>query len=508
MNQARTIGELKKREYRNFSVKEEMRRNLIRMRKKGEELFPGIIGYDRTVTPALENAILSKHDFILLGLRGQAKSRILRELIRFLDKEIPVIVGCPINDNPIHPVCVPCKELIAEKGDKVEIEWLPRERRYGEKLATPDVTMADLIGDIDPVKAASERIALSDERVINYGIIPRSNRGIFAINELPDLPPRIQVGLLNILQESDVQIRSFTVRLPLDLLIVFTANPEDYTNRGNIITPLKDRLDAQIMTHYPKTLEDAKKITDQEAWTKRDGGAQLIIPEYIQEIVERIAFEARKSDYVDQSSGISARVSISALESLYSNLERRAIVTGEEKVCARIVDLQATIPAVTGKIELVYEGEQEGAFRVGKFLIGRALKEVFSNYFPDPHREIRTPKVSPTESKKSPQGEERSVYKPIVDWFSKRNRVQISDEMPFKEYAEILQKVDGLKEITTQFLPVKGKEELATAMEFTLEGLCQNSILAKEDVEDKTSYRDMLMTMLGGMKEKESFFED
>ena len=496
MKKAKTIGELRRSGYPLFSIKEEMRQNLIRMRKEREETFPGIIGYSRTVIPALENAILSKHDFILLGLRGQAKSRILRELIRLLDQEIPLVQGCPINDHPFHPVCIPCKRKVEENGEDVEIEWLPREFRYGEKLATPDVTMADLIGDIDPVKAASERIALSDERAINYGIIPRTNRGIFAINELPDLPPRIQVGLLNILQESDIQIRGFTVRLPLDLLLVFTANPEDYTNRGNIITPLKDRLDAQIMTHYPKTIEDAKKITDQEAWTKREGGPDLIIPDYLREIIERIAFEARKSDYVDQSSGVSARVTISSLESLYSNLERRAILTGEEKISARIIDLQAIIPALTGKIELVYEGEQEGAFRVGRFLIGRAVKSVFSDYFPDPHR---------TKSKGQVEGEERSIYKPIIDWFSKGNRVQISDEMPFKEYAEALHKVDGLKEITLRHLPLKGKEELATGMEFALEGLCQNSVLAKEDLDDKTAYRDMLMTMLGGIKEKDQF---
>jgi magnesium chelatase subunit I len=499
MKKANTIGELRKSGYEGLSVKDEMRSNLIRMRKSGEDTFPGIIGYNRTVVPALENAILSKHDFILLGLRGQAKSRILRELIHFLDEEIPIIRGCPIKDHPYDPVCIPCKKLVNEKGDQIEIEWINREYRYGEKLATPDVTMADLIGDVDPVKAASERIALSDERVINYGIIPRTNRGIFSINELPDLPPRIQVGLLNILQESDVQIRGFTVRLPLDLLLVFTANPEDYTNRGNIITPLKDRLDSQIVTHYPKNLEDASKITNQEAWIDRNGGPELIIPDYMREIVERIAFEARKSDYVDQSSGVSARVSISALESLYSNLERRAIITGEEKIYARVVDLQAIIPSLIGKIELVYEGEQEGALRVGRFLVGRAVKSVFSEYFPDPHR---------SKSKDPQQAGEDSVYKPITSWFSGGNRVQITDEMPFKDYAQALFNVDGLKEITSKFLPVKGKEETATAMEFTLEGLCQNSVLAKEDIDDKTSYRDMLMTMLGGMKEKEWEYED
>jgi magnesium chelatase subunit I len=499
MKKAKTISELRKTGYEGLPVKDEMRSNLIRMRRSGEDTFPGIIGYNRTVVPALENAILSKHDFILLGLRGQAKSRILRELIHFLDEEIPIIRGCPIKDHPYHPVCIPCKNLVNEKGDQIEIEWINREYRYGEKLATPDVTMADLIGDVDPVKAASERIALSDERVINYGIIPRTNRGIFSINELPDLPPRIQVGLLNILQESDVQIRGFTVRLPIDLLLVFTANPEDYTNRGNIITPLKDRLDSQIVTHYPKNLEDASKITNQEAWVDRNGGPELIIPDYMREIVERIAFEARKSDYVDQSSGVSARVSISALESLYSNLERRAIITGEEKIYARVVDLQAIIPSLIGKIELVYEGEQEGALRVGRFLVGRAVKSVFSEYFPDPHR---------SKAKDPQQAAEDSIYKPITNWFSKGNRVQISDEMPFKAYSEALFNVEGLKEITSQFLPVKGKEETATAMEFTLEGLCQNSVLAKEDIDDKTSYRDMLMTMLGGMKEKEWEYED
>jgi len=370
-----TIGELRKSGYEVHTVKDEMRNNLIRKLRNKEPLFPGIIGYDQTVIPSIVNALLARHDVLLLGLRGQAKSRIVRMLPSLLDDHIPFIKGCEINDNPYKPVCKRCTDLVRQHGDDVEIEWLHRDRRFGEKLATPDVTIADLIGDIDPIKAASQRLHYSHEGAIHFGIIPRTNRGIFAINELPDLQPRIQVGLFNIMEEKDIQIRGFNIRIPLDLMIVFTANPEDYTNRGNLITPLKDRIDSQILTHYPRTIEDAIKITEQEAWIQRDG-REVIIPSYFREIIEQAAFEARKSEYVDQKSGVSARLTISAIENLVSNAERRAILVGDRSIVPRICDLPYALPGMTGKVELVFEGEQEGPIKVSKALIGKAVREV------------------------------------------------------------------------------------------------------------------------------------
>lgn len=360
-----TIGELRKNGYRIHTVKDEVRNNLIAKINRKETLFPGIIGFEKTVIPAIVNAILAKHDIMLLGLRGQAKSRIVRQLPSLLDEYVPIIRGCEINDNPYHPVCKRCTDLVKENGDNTEIEWLHRDARLGEKLATPDVTIADLIGDIDPIKAASQRLHYSHEGAIHFGIIPRTNRGIFAINELPDLQPRIQVGLFNIMQEKDIQIRGFNVRIPLDIMIVFTANPEDYTNRGSIITPLKDRIDSQIFTHYPRTIEDAIRITEQEASLDRDG-KEIIIPHYFKEIIEQIAFEARKSEFVDQKSGVSARLTIAALENLVSNAERRAIFLNDKYIVPRICDLAHVLPGMTGKIELVFEGEQEGPLKVGK----------------------------------------------------------------------------------------------------------------------------------------------
>ncbi len=383
MKHARTIAELKSSGYKTLPVKEEIRNNLIYKLQHHEKLFPGIIGYEKTVLPSIVNALLAKHDILLLGLRGQAKSRLVRALPTLLDEFIPVIKDCEINDNPYHPVCKHCRDLMNQHGDEVEIEWLGRELRFSEKLATPDVTIADLIGDIDPIKAATQRLHYAHEGAIHYGIIPRTNRGIFAINELPDLQPRIQVGLFNIMEEKDIQIRGFNIRIPLDLLIVFTANPEDYTNRGNLITPLKDRIDSQIITHYPKTLEDAIAITQQEAWIQRDG-RNLIIPSYFNEIIEQIGFEARRNEFVDQKSGISARLTISAMENLISNAERRAILSKDSIIVPRLCDLSSTLPAITGKVELVFEGEQEGSVKVGRALIGKAVRSVFEKYFPNP----------------------------------------------------------------------------------------------------------------------------
>src|SRR5258706_10472742 len=363
MNKPQTFGELKASGYRPRGVKEELRENLRRALSQGESPFEGIHGYERTVLPALYNAILSKHDLLLLGLRGQAKTRLLRMLVNLLDADIPAIAGSELNEDPFLPITKYGRRLLAEKGDDARLAWIPRSERYREKLATPDVTIADLIGDVDPIKAATERRSYSDEEVIHFGIIPRTNRGIFAINELPDLQPRIQVGLFNIMEEKDIQIRGFNVRIPLDILIVFTANPEDYTNRGNIITPLKDRIDSQIFTHYPRTIEDSIKITEQEAWVKRNG-RRTLIPSYFKEIVEQIGFEARKSEFVDQKSGVSARLTIASMENLVSNAERRAILTGDQCVVPRVCDLPHILTGMTGKIELVFEGEQEGPLKV------------------------------------------------------------------------------------------------------------------------------------------------
>ena len=382
MNPIHTLAELRASGYRIRSVKDEMRANLLDKIARGERTFPGIHGYDRTVIPAIHNAILSRHDIILLGLRGQAKTRILRSLTSLLDEVVPIIDGCEINDSPLAPTCKRCRRLAVERGEDLPVTWLHREERYREKLATPDVTVADLVGDIDPIKAANQRLTYADEEVIHYGIIPRTNRGIFAINELPDLAPRIQVALLNILEERDLQIRGFPVRIPMDVVLVFSANPEDYTSRGNIITPLKDRIDSQILTHYPQSVETARRITEQEAWTEREGKATIEVPPYVRDLVDSIAFVARESELVDQSSGVSARLTIAAMELLQSNLERRAALTGDRYVFPRLSDLNMILPAITGKVEMVYEGEQQGAEVVARKLIGMAVAKLFESKFP------------------------------------------------------------------------------------------------------------------------------
>lgn len=464
-----------------------MRKNLIAKLQRGENLFPGIIGYERTVIPQIQNAILGRHDMILLGLRGQAKSRIIRMLPDLLDEFIPVLAGSETNDNPFAPISKYGRDLIDEHGDDAPIEWLHRSQRYGEKLATPDTTIADLIGDIDPIKAAHQRLTYADERVIHFGIIPRTNRGIFAINELPDLQPRIQVGLLNIMEEQDIQIRGFNIRFPLDVLMVFSANPEDYTNRGNIITPLKDRIDSQIITHYPKTVEIGVEITRQEAWQERGGDGpapvKVGIPHYFREIVEQIAFEARQSEYVDQKSGVSARLTRAALEDLISAAERRALLAGEAETTVRVSDLVYVEPAVTGKVELVYEGEQEGAQNVARLLIGRAVNAIFKRYFPDP----------------SDKKEGRSPYQPVLNWFAQGNKVDVRPDMPFAEYAKALDQVDGLRALVKKHTNPGTPAEMASAMEFVLEALHQNSLLGKDVLEASSSYSDMMGSMLSSL---------
>jgi len=481
----KTIGELKKRGYKVLSVKDEIRKNLIHKLKNKEELFKGIIGYEKTVIPAVSNAILAKHDVIFLGLRGQAKTKIARMLISLLDEHVPIIKGSEINDNPFNPISKYAVDLVNEHGDYTEVEWITREMRYGEKLATPDVTIADLIGDIDPIKAATQRLHYSHEGAIHFGIIPRTNRGIFVINELPDLQPRIQVGLLNIMQEKDIQIRGFNIRIPLDIFIVFTANPEDYTNRGNIITPLKDRIDSQILTHYPRSLEEGIKITESESWIKRQE-KETIIPYYLREIVEAIGVEARCSEFVEQKSGVSARMSISVMENLISNAERRSILNNDIIVFPRITDLQAVLPGITGKIELVFEGEQEGSVKVSKALIGKSVRQIFRKYFPDPLQRKRT----------GGEGSQGDPYGEILKWFEMGNSIELSDDLTFKDYFATLRKVKGLENTVKKFIKTENEFELATMMEFVLDGLHQNSKIAKDEADECISYKDMVGSML------------
>lgn len=481
MKRPETVGALRKSEYASITVKDEIRANVLRRLKKRETLFPGIIGYDKTVIPQLVNALLSRHDIILLGLRGQAKSKILRLLVEFLDDAIPVLRHAPMNDDPFDPASAAGRSIIAAEGDQAAVDWLPREARFGEKLATPDVTIADLIGDLDPIKAAREKLDFSDPEVIHYGIIPRCNRGLFAINELPDLQPRIQVGLLNILEENDIQIRGFPVRISLDMLMLFSANPEDYTNRGNIITPLKDRIDSQIITHYPANLKDALAITDQVAWVQR--GTVLEIPQLAKEVVEVVAFEARASEFVDQSSGVSARVSIAALENVVSNAERRSIRMGSKSACVRMIDIVSSLPAITGKIELVYEGEQEGSLRVGMALIGKAALNVFNRYCADPKRNVEE------------TGEE-SDYVDVLAYFSSGKTLDLRDDDTDDDHGAHLRSVNGLEVLADRFFDVNTAAEKGVAMEIILEGLHQHNLLAREATDEAFLYTDMLATML------------
>ncbi|MEW6052124.1 MAG: magnesium chelatase [Candidatus Zixiibacteriota bacterium] len=481
----RTLGELRKSGWQSRPVKEEMRQNLLTKIKSGERPFPGIVGYEKTVIPQIENAVLSRHHFILLGLRGQAKSRILRLLTNLLDEWQPVIAGTYLNEDPFKPISPRAKAALAEWGDKLPIEWRHRNERYHEKLATPDVSIADLIGDIDPIKAAREKLDISNEEVIHWGIIPRTNRGIFAINELPDLQPRIQVGLLNILEESDIQVRGFPLRVPLDLVMVFSANPEDYTNRGNIITPLKDRIDSQIITHYPRSIEDARAITDCEQSAK---DKPVRIPEFVKDIIEEVTFQARSSEHVDQSSGVSARVSISAYENLLSNIERRALRNSDNDLFPRVCDLYAIVPSVTGKIELVYEGEQEGAILVTQNLIGKAINALFLRHFPTP-------------TKEKPRGEHapQNPYEAITDYFSAGKKLELSDELPFAEYRKRLLGVAGLKEVVRQYFDIADERELLLRLELVLEGLHHNNIIAREEVDAIVRYADVFSDMLKGL---------
>ena len=488
MARPKTLGELKQSGWRPRSVKREMRENLIARLQDNKPLFPGIIGYERSVIPQVQNAVLSGHDFILLGLRGQAKTRILRSLTELLDDELPVIEGSQLNEDPFSPISSSWRARAAEMGGALPIAWIPRQQRYHEKLATPDVTIADLIGDIDPIKAATRKLDFSDPEVVHYGIIPRSNRGIFAINELPDLSARIQVGLLNILEEGDIQIRGFPLRLPLDICLVFSANPEDYTNRGSIITPLRDRISSQILTHYPRAIEDAMKITAQEAWVERESGVNVVVPNWLRMLIEEVAFQARASELVDQSSGVSARVTIALLENTISNAERRAFAAKEALTVARASDVFAASPAVTGKIELVYEGEREGVQAVSLALIGKAVKAVFMRHFPDAYAPGDQP------------GEGEDLYKPVLEHFTNGRVLDLSDATSDVELERQLRQVPTLATLASRHLGAKSTGELAAAMEFVLEGLHQCLLLAKDEVSGGRSYRDMFEDMVKGLK--------
>ncbi|MGH9862949.1 MAG: magnesium chelatase [Candidatus Acidiferrales bacterium] len=454
MSQPRTLGELRAsrfsaEKYARRSVKQEMRENLLARLEGREELFPGIVGFEDSVIPQIVNAILSRHNFILLGLRGQAKSRLLRSLVSFLDAELPVIAGCEINDNPYAPLCRSCRLLLEEKGDATPIEFLPRERRYVEKLATPDVTIADIIGDIDPIRAARGGLALSDELTIHYGLLPRAHRGIFAVNELPDLAAKIQVGLFNIMQEGDIQIKGYPVRLPLDLCLVFTANPEDYTARGKIITPLKDRVGSEIRTHYPLTRDEGVRITRQEAWWQRDGAGQVSVPAFIAEIVEEIAFQARQNKKIDKRSGVSQRMPITCLENLISNAEHRARRAGEPLVVPRVADVYAALTSLTGKFELEYEGEMRGAEQVAQELVRSAIGAVFQQHF------------------------DNTNLTQVVQWFELGGALRVPEDLPTEPLLKEFRKIQGLVEATAA-LGLKPKDEpalLAAACEFVLEGL-------------------------------------
>jgi magnesium chelatase subunit I len=456
-----TLGDLRKHAgILTRTVKEEIRGNLVRKLQAGERLFPGIIGYDDTVIPQLVNAILSRHNFILLGLRGQAKSRILRALVDLLDDQIAVVPGCEIHDDPLAPLCASCRARIAKEGDRLPIAWLPRDARFVEKLATPDVTIADILGDIDPIKAAQAGLNLADELTMHYGLLPRANRGIFAINELPDLAGKIQVGLFNILQEGDVQIKGYPIRLKLDVLLVFTANPEDYTARGKIITPLKDRIGSEIRTHYPATRQHAMAITAQEAWTDRADAATIDIPPYVREVVEEVAFQARGERKIDKRSGVSQRLPITTLELVVSNAERRALQNGEKVVVPRVTDVYAALPSITGKFELEYEGELRGAEAVARDLIHSAVGSVFSGMF------------------------EGTDTRAVVEWFDLGGSLQLSDTASAADVVAQARGVQGLRELAEHagLAPGATSPVVASAIDFVLEGLhAQRKISRSED---------------------------
>ena len=487
LKQITTLGELKKSGYVTRSIKNEIRENLIKKIKAKENPFPGILGYEDSVIPDTERALLSRHNILFLGLRGQAKTRMARQMIELLDEYIPVIAGSEINDDPMAPISRYAVDLIETHGDNTPINWLHRSQRYGEKLATPDVSVADLIGDIDPIKAANLKLSFADERVLHYGIIPRSNRCIFVINELPDLQARIQVSLFNILEEGDLQIRGFKLRLLLDVMFVFTANPEDYTNRGSIVTPLKDRIESQILTHYPKSIETSLAITEQEADSHEDQLAKVTISDLVKRLIEQVAFEARGSELVDKKSGVSARLTIAAYENAVSAAERRAIMNNEKETQVWISDLVGIIPSITGKIELVYEGEQEGPYQVAVNLLEKSTRTIFSQYFPNPDT---------LKKKKGKQAtEEDNPYKSITRWFDNGNHLHVFLETKDEDKIQLLYKVDGLHALVKKHYKTASEKENALLMEFVLHGLASYSLISKKVLDGKIEFKDLMGSM-------------
>jgi len=481
-----TLGELKKAEYKSRSIKDELRENLIENIKNNKITFSGVHGFENSVIPELERAILSRHNINLLGLRGQAKTRLARLMINLLDEYIPYVEGSEINDDPFNPISRYAKEKIKALGDDTPIAWLHRNDRFAEKLATPDVTVADIIGDVDPIKAANLKLSYADDRVIHYGMIPRANRCIFVINELPDLQSRIQVSLFNILQEGDIQIRGFKLRLPLDIQFVFTANPEDYTNRGSIVTPLKDRIGSQILTHYPETIEIAKTITNQEAKLDTRQSDNILVPELAKDLLEQISFEARRSEYIDAKSGVSARLSITAYENLLSTAERRALKSGDTKTTVRLSDFVGVIPAITGKVELVYEGEQEGADFVAQGLIEKAIERLFPKYFP---------KIEKLEK----EGE-KSPYDDLIFWFFEGNGFELLDDLTDAEYKQMLDSVTPLNSLLKEFQPDVKIEDQNFLKEFILWGLVQFKKLSKYRFTEGVQFKDPYGSYISGLK--------
>ena len=481
----KTLGELKASGYQSKSIKDELRDNLIENIKNKKTTFEGIHGYENTVIPELERAILSRHNINLLGLRGQAKTRLARKMVTLLDEYIPVVEGSEINDDPLAPISRFAIELIAEKGEETPITWLHRDDRFAEKLATPDVTVADLIGDVDPIKAANLKLSYADDRVIHYGMIPRANRCIFVINELPDLQARIQVALFNILQEGDIQIRGFKLRLALDMQFVFTANPEDYTNRGSIVTPLKDRIGSQILTHYPETIDTARIITAQEAKLDERQSESVYVPDLAKDLLEQISFEARESEYVDVKSGVSARMSITAFENLLSTAERRSLISGDEKTAIRLSDFTGVIPSITGKVELVYEGEQEGADFVANTLMEEAVKTLFPKYFP---------KVEKLEK----EGED-TPYDDLISWFFNGEGFELLDDYDDAMYKEKLDAITPLDALLADYQPDIDKRDVYFEKEFILWGLVQFKKLSKYRYSEGTQFKDPYGSYISGL---------
>ncbi len=473
----KTLGELVQSGYKTKSIKDELRDNLREKIKSGNPVFEGVHGFENTVIPELERAILSRHNINLLGLRGQAKTRLARKMVELLDEYMPIVEGSEINDDPLNPISRFAKDLITEKGDATPIKWIHRSERFSEKLATPDVTVADLIGDVDPIKAANLKLSYADDRVIHFGMIPRANRCIFVINELPDLQARIQVALFNILQEGDIQIRGFKLRMPLDMQFVFTANPEDYTNRGSIVTPLKDRIGSQILTHYPETIAIARTITEQEAKLNKEQSDAVYVPSLAKDLLEQISFEARESEYIDNKSGVSARMTITAFENLISTAERRALIAGANKTTVRLSDFMGIIPALTGKVELVYEGEQEGAAQVAQHLIGDAIHTFFPAYFPKIEKLERDANTSP--------------YAKILEWFFAETGFELLDDASDAEYKKQLDAVEPLENLIQKYKPEIPLEDKYFLKEFVLWGLVEYDKLSKDRLTEGYQFKDL-----------------